>query len=212
MGRPSARKHGDSAEARSGPGDAPARLKRLTRAELIREISNLESEKGIGGALPASAPIMFLNASVRSGQRVTFPEGDIIVLGSVASGAEIAAGVSIHVYGAIRGRAYAGMAGGKGARIFCQKLEAELLAIGDVCRISDDLDAGLHGRAAHVWCELNRINLAALSNTPEPVVRSGSVERASVAPKRGRWVAWARGLINEAKEHPIGATFARRHA
>ena len=211
MGRPSARKHGDSAEASSGPGDAPARLKRLTRAELIREISKLESEKRIEAALPPSAPIMLLNGSVRSGQRVTYPEGDIVVVGSVASGAEIAAGGSIHVYGAIRGRAYAGTAGQKGARIFCQKLEAELVAIGDVCRISDDLDAGLHGRAAHVWCELNRINLAALSNTPEPAVLSKSVERASVAPQR-RWVAWARQLINEANVHPVGATFARRHA
>jgi septum site-determining protein MinC len=108
---------------------------------------------------------MLLNGSVRSGQSVTYPEGDIIVVGSVASGAEIAARGSIHVYGAIRGRAYAGTAGGKGARIFCQRLEAELLAIGEVCRISDDLDAILHGRAAHVWCESDHINLAALSIT-----------------------------------------------
>jgi hypothetical protein len=211
MGRPRVRKHRDSAEACLGPGDAPGRLKRLTRAELIREIFKLESEKRIGGALPACAPIMLLNGSVRSGQRATYPEGDIIVVGSVGSGAEIAAGGSIHVYGAIRGRAFAGTAGGTGARIFCQKLEAELLAIGEVCRLSDDLDSSLHGQAAHVWCELNRINLAALSNTPEPVVPSEPVDRASVAPQRGRWVAWARRLISETKEHPIAATFARRH-
>jgi hypothetical protein len=155
---------------------------------------------------------MLVNGSVRSGQRVTYPEGDIVVVGSVASGAEIAAGGSSHVYGAIQGRAYAGTARGQGARIFCQKLEAELLAIGELCRHSDDLDASLHGRAAHGWCESDRINLAALSIPPEAIVLSVPVQRARVAPQHGGWVAWARRVINEASEHPIGAAFARRHA
>ena len=51
------------------------------------------------------------------------------MLGSVGSGAEIVAGGSIHVYGALRGRAMAGSSGNAAARIFCQKIEAELLAI-----------------------------------------------------------------------------------
>jgi hypothetical protein len=60
-------------------------LKRLTRAELIREIFKLANEKHRAEDVPACAPIGLLNG------------------------------------------------------------EAELLAIGDVCRISDDLDASLHG-------------------------------------------------------------------
>ena len=46
---------------------------------------------------------------VRSGQTVVFIDGDITVLGSVGSGAEIVAGGSIHIYGTLRGRAMAGI-------------------------------------------------------------------------------------------------------
>ena len=40
-----------------------------------------------------------------------FLDGDMTVIGSVASGADIVAGGSIHVYGALRGRAIAGAVG-----------------------------------------------------------------------------------------------------
>ena len=75
---------------------------------------------------PAS---LLIETPVRSGQSIVFTEGDVTVLGSVASGAEIVAGGSIHVYGALRGRAMAGVTATPRARIFCRKLEAELLAI-----------------------------------------------------------------------------------
>ena len=78
-------------------------------------------------AKPKSISLL-LESPVRSGQSI-FSEGDVTVLGSVASGAEIVAGGSIHVYGALRGRAMAGSSGNATARIFCQKIEAELLAI-----------------------------------------------------------------------------------
>ena len=58
---------------------------------------------------------------MRSGQTVIFPEGDVTILGSVGSGAEVVAGGSIHVYGALRGRAMAGVNGHTSARIFCQQ-------------------------------------------------------------------------------------------
>ena len=72
---------------------------------------------------------LLLEAPVRSGQTVIFPEGDVTILGSVGSGAEVVAGGSIHIYGALRGRAMAGVNGHTSARIYCQKIEAELLAI-----------------------------------------------------------------------------------
>src|SRR6476620_9020344 len=71
----------------------------------------------------------FMEEPVRSGQSVIFPHGDVTVVGQVASGAEVVAGGSIHVYGALRGRALAGSMGNPRARIFCRKNEAELLAI-----------------------------------------------------------------------------------
>src|SRR5207248_5868457 len=83
---------------------------------------------------------------IRSGQSVIFPHGDVTVLGSVASGAEVVAGGSIHVYGTLRGRAMAGSMGNMRARIFCRKNEAELISIHGYYRTAEDIDASLRGR------------------------------------------------------------------
>jgi len=72
---------------------------------------------------------LLLESPVRSGQSIIFTEGDVTVLGSVGSGAEIVAGGSIHIYGTLRGRAMAGVNGNSAARIYCQRIEAELLVI-----------------------------------------------------------------------------------
>ena len=48
---------------------------------------------------------------------------------------------SIHIYGVLRGRALAGATGNTKARIFCRKLEAELLAIAGYYRTVDDIEA-----------------------------------------------------------------------
>ena len=90
---------------------------------------------------------------IRSGQSVFHPRGDVIVLGSVASGAEIVAGGSIHVYGALRGRAIAGIAAQPGARIFCRKLEAELIAIDGLYKTADDMDPAAARQAVQVWLD-----------------------------------------------------------
>ncbi len=100
--------------------------------------------------------------SVRSGQSVIHEQGDVTVIGAVASGAEIVAGGSIHVYGAMRGRAIAGLAGSRQARIFCRRLHAELLAIDGVYKTADDMDPALHGRAAQAWLDGEHMRIAAL--------------------------------------------------
>src|SRR5690606_14205530 len=41
-------------------------------------------------------PAMIIHEPIRSGQSVIFPEGDVTVIGSVASGAEVIAGGSVH--------------------------------------------------------------------------------------------------------------------
>ncbi|MCG5481613.1 MAG: septum site-determining protein MinC [Ensifer alkalisoli] len=90
---------------------------------------------------------------VRSGQSVIFPEGDVTVVGSVASGAEIIAGGSVHIYGTLRGRALAGSVGNASARIFCRRLEAELLAIDGVYKTAEDMAPNLRGQAVQLWLE-----------------------------------------------------------
>jgi len=99
------------------------------------------------------ATSLLLESPVRSGQSVVFIEGDVTVLGSVSSGAEIVAGGSIHIYGAFRGRAMAGVNGNSAARIFYQKIEAELLAIDGYYLTAEDIDANLRNRPAQAWLE-----------------------------------------------------------
>lgn len=96
---------------------------------------------------------LLLESPVRSGQSVVFTEGDVTVLGSVGSGAEIVAGGSIHVYGALRGRAMAGVNGNSAARIYCQKIEAELLAIDGYYQTAEEIDPALRNRPAQAWLE-----------------------------------------------------------
>ncbi|WP_186418339.1 septum site-determining protein MinC [Bosea sp. CS1GBMeth4] len=100
-------------------------------------------------AAPAS---LVITQPVRSGQSF-FAEGDVTIIGSVASGAEVIAGGSIHIYGTLRGRAMAGTLGNGAARIFCRKLEAELVAIDGFYRTAEDLEPGLRGKPAQFWLE-----------------------------------------------------------
>ncbi|PJD91546.1 MAG: septum site-determining protein MinC [Legionella sp.] len=76
-------------------------------------------------------------APIRSGQQVVSKDGDLIVISTVSHGAELLAEGHIHVYGALRGRALAGITGDKNARIFCQSLEAELVSIAGIYCLSD---------------------------------------------------------------------------
>lgn len=77
---------------------------------------------------------------IRSGQQIYAPGGDLIVLSSVSPGAELLADGNIHVYGTLRGRVLAGVNGDSNARIFCQKLEAELVAIAGHYKIFEELE------------------------------------------------------------------------
>jgi septum site-determining protein MinC len=106
---------------------------------------------------------LLLESPVRSGQSVVFSEGDVTVLGSVGSGAEIVAGGSIHVYGTLRGRAMAGVNGNSTARIFCQKIEAELLAIDGYYQTADEIDASLRNRPAQAWLEGDTMKITPLN-------------------------------------------------
>lgn len=121
-----------------------------------------EEKPGAAGEVRAVVPSLVINEPVRSGQSIMFPEGDVTVIGSVASGAEIIAGGSVHIYGALRGRAMAGSLGNVSARIFCRKLEAELLAIDGVYKVAEDIDDKLRGQPVQLWLENDTIKAAKL--------------------------------------------------
>ncbi len=106
---------------------------------------------------------LLIQDPVRSGQSIIFIEGDITVLGSVASGAEIVAGGSIHVYGPLRGRAIAGAGGNARARIFCHRAEPELLAIDCYYKTADDIEASLRSRPVQAWLEGGTVKISAMN-------------------------------------------------
>ena len=114
------------------------------------------------GASAHESASLLLDHPVRSGQAIIHEAGDVTVVGSVASGAEIVAGGSIHIYGALRGRAIAGLSGNKHARIFCRRLHAELLAIDGVYKTADDMDQALHGKGVQVWLNGDAMQIAAM--------------------------------------------------
>ena len=116
-------------------------------------------------AAPEAAPplrSLVITEPVRSGSQVIFAEGDVTVLGSVASGAEVLAGGTIHVYGALRGRAIAGFGGRPDARVICRRLEAELIAIDGFYLTADDMDGSVVGGPAQAFLDGEAITLRAL--------------------------------------------------
>jgi septum site-determining protein MinC len=106
---------------------------------------------------------LLLESPVRSGQSIVFTEGDVTVLGSVGSGAEIVAGGSIHVYGTLRGRAMAGVNGNSAARIYCQKIEAELLAIDGYYQTAEEINITLRSRPAQAWLDGDTMKITPLN-------------------------------------------------
>ena len=116
-------------------------------------------DTGPAATAPAEAPAppppppetgLVVREPVRSGQTIMFPEGDVTIVGSVASGAEVFAGGSIHIYGTLRGRAQAGAMGNGRAAIFCRRLEAELVSIDGFYVVADRIEPALHGRPAQI--------------------------------------------------------------
>src|SRR5215204_3390564 len=139
-----------------GPGMPP-----LVNASSQTGVAELVSASDLPASAPAPhVPARVIEGAVRSGQSIVFPEGDLTIIGPVSSGAEVVAGGSIHVYGALRGRAVAGSTGNRQARIFCRELEAELLAIDGHYKTADDIAPEVLGRATQAWLEGSAIEIA----------------------------------------------------
>ena len=88
---------------------------------------------------PEVRPTRIITSPVRGGQQIYAQGGDLVVTGSVSPGAELLADGNIHVYGAMRGRALAGIKGNTKARIFCQQMTAEMVSIAGQYKVCEDL-------------------------------------------------------------------------
>ncbi|WGZ89808.1 MAG: septum site-determining protein MinC [Candidatus Thiocaldithrix dubininis] len=104
--------------------------------------------------------IEIVEKPLRSGQQIYHPQGDVVLFQHTSAGSEILAGGSVHVYGSLRGRVLAGINGDTQARIFCQKLNAELVAIAGHYRLLDDIETDLKGQPAMVWLEGERLRIS----------------------------------------------------
>jgi septum site-determining protein MinC len=140
---------------------AGTRWERLPKALHGRDLA-LEARSDPSPAPEAapSPPSLLIDRPVRSGQSIVFEDGDVTIVGPVSSGAEVMAGGSIHVYGSLRGRAIAGLKTGAAARIFCRKLEAELVGVGQLYRTAEHWGAALHGRPVQVLCDRGALRLS----------------------------------------------------
>jgi septum site-determining protein MinC len=96
-------------------------------------------------APPPRASARLVTGPVRSGTQIYARGTDLVVTASVSPGAELVADGNIHVYGPLRGRALAGASGDTGARIFCSRLEAELVSIAGRYLVSEQLPAEHRG-------------------------------------------------------------------
>jgi septum site-determining protein MinC len=89
----------------------------------------------------------------------------------VASGAEVIASGSIHVYGALRGRALAGAYGNESARVFCRRFEAELIAVGGYYKVLEDIEPRLRQKPVQAWLSGNDLKIATLDQNEKELVR-----------------------------------------
>ena len=99
---------------------------------------------------------------VRGGQVIYAQNNDLVVLAPVNPGAQVIADGHVHIYAPLRGRAVAGAQGLLGARIFCQKLEAEMVAISGAYIMPDEIPADRRGKPAQIYLDAGECRIAPL--------------------------------------------------
>lgn len=126
---------------------------------------NRANDKTAAAPSPSLGPAgqRVVTQPVRSGRQLFVRSGDLVVRASISPGAELLAEGHIHVYGALRGRALAGVNGDASAQIFCHSLEAELVSIAGFYRVREDMPEELIGKPAHVHLDQDRIVIEPLA-------------------------------------------------
>jgi septum site-determining protein MinC len=110
---------------------------------------------------PPSPPnrTKLITQPVRSGTQIYARGGDLIVLASVSPGAEVIADGHVHIYGALRGRAIAGATGDTEARIFTDRLEAELVCVAGHYLVSEAIEPEFLKQSVQVSLVDDRLTL-----------------------------------------------------
>ncbi len=134
------------------------------KEEITEPQSELQQKPVVPTAIMQEAkPSVTIDRPVRSGQQVYAAGSDMTVLAPTSAGSEVMADGSIHIYGSLRGRVLAGARGNESARIFCNILQAELVAIAGRYQLLDDLDTNLIGKPAMIRLEGEKLIIEPLS-------------------------------------------------
>lgn len=131
---------------------------RAKQSELTEETEQVAAEANPPPAVHA-APTRIITTPIRSGQQIYARGGDLIVMAAVSAGAEVLADGNIHIYGALRGRALAGVQGNEDARIFCGSQEAELVAVAGQFMVDEVLRTNHWKEAVQVYLADGRIQI-----------------------------------------------------
>ena len=118
------------------------------------------AEPRAGGPKPAN---VIHTRPVRSGQKLAAPGGDLTVIASTGAGSELIASGNIHVYGTLRGRAIAGAGGDESSRVFCRRLDAELVSVAGAYLVSEEIDDRFRGNAAQVFLDAGELKVSLLN-------------------------------------------------
>lgn len=137
-------------------------LERVQRAESRGRSADPAPAEAARHEPPPPGPARLITQPVRSGQTVFADNGDLIIVGSVSSGAEVIATGNVHIYGRLRGRALAGVNGDETARIFCHALDAELVAIAGLYRTSENLGPETPRQDVQIYLQGDKLNFESL--------------------------------------------------
>jgi septum site-determining protein MinC len=155
----------ESVEDNSDIGDNDTSEEKKAKTETVVDIPQIDRiDKVEPEPKPTEiqAPSFMITEPVRSGQRVAADQGDLIVMAAVSSGAEILTPGSIHAYGALRGRAFAGSDGDENACIFCQRLEAELVSVAGVYLVNENFPTALRSTPVQIQLRAGQLHISAL--------------------------------------------------
>lgn len=104
-------------------------------------------------------PARVVMEPIRSGQQIYAEGADLVVMNTVSPGAEVIADGCVHVYGPLRGRAIAGARGDNQARVFCRRMEAELLAVAGIYAVADQIQGALRGSAVQAYLQDGKLKI-----------------------------------------------------
>lgn len=119
----------------------PAALTQAGLAHIPAGLAKSTPQNTTPTFVPTPIAPMIIDRPIRSGQRIYAENRDMIIIGTVNAGAEVIADGNIIIFGALRGRAFAGARGNERCFIYAHQLHAELIAIAGQYQNKEQLNA-----------------------------------------------------------------------